>query len=117
MKRPVSAVLVSLVILGVMAAPITGIKFSQGDSRMLPADNKAAFATAQQAERFPGQTGTPIEIIIIDGADKLEEINVSLDVSRRRSKFQLGTLCVLSISIRRLISSTAKTFNNFVVAN
>jgi RND superfamily putative drug exporter len=75
MKRPVSAVLVSLVILGVMAAPITGIKFSQGDSRMLPADNKAAFATAQQAERFPGQTGTPIEIIIIDGADKLEEIN------------------------------------------
>ena len=75
MKRPVSAVLVSLVILGVMAAPITGIKFSQGDSRMLPADNKAAFATALQSERFPGQTGTPIEIIIIDGADKLVEIN------------------------------------------
>ena len=75
MKRPVSAVLVSLVILGVMAAPITGIKFSQGDSRMLPADDKAAFATALQSERFPGQTGTPIEIIIIDGADKLVEIN------------------------------------------
>ena len=75
MKRPVSAVLVSLVILGVMAAPITGIKFSQGDSRMLPEDNKAAFATALQSERFPGQTGTPIEIIIIDGADKLVEIN------------------------------------------
>jgi RND superfamily putative drug exporter len=75
MKRPVSAVVLSLVILGIMAAPITGIKFSQGDSRMLPADNKAAFATALQAERFPGQTGTPIEIIIIDGADKLGEIN------------------------------------------
>jgi RND superfamily putative drug exporter len=76
MKRPVSAVVLSLVILGIMAAPITGIKFSQGDSRMLPADNKAAFATALQAERFPGQTGTPIEIIIIDGADKLGEINL-----------------------------------------
>jgi RND superfamily putative drug exporter len=75
MKRPVSAVVLSLVILGIMAAPITGIKFSQGDSRMLPANNKAAFATALQAERFPGQTGTPIEIIIIDGADKLGEIN------------------------------------------
>ena len=75
MKRPVSAVVLSLVILGIMAAPITNIKFSQGDSRMLPADNKAAFATALQAERFPGQTGTPIEIIVIDGADKLEEIN------------------------------------------
>ena len=75
MKRPVSAVVLSMLILGIMAAPITNIKFSQGDSRMLPADNKAAFATALQAERFPGQTGTPIEIIIIDGADKLDEIN------------------------------------------
>ena len=76
MKRPVSAVVLSVVILGIMAAPITGIKFSQGDSRMLPADNKAAFATALQAERFPGQTGTPIEIIIKDGANKLDEINL-----------------------------------------
>jgi RND superfamily putative drug exporter len=75
MKRPVSAVVLSLVILGVMAAPITSIKFSQGDSRMLPATNKAAIATALQAERFPGQTGNPIEIIIRDGSDKLEEIN------------------------------------------
>ena len=75
MKRPVSAVVLSMVILGIMAAPITNIKFSQGDSRMLPADNKAAFATALQAERFPGQTGTPIEIIVKDGANKIEEIN------------------------------------------
>jgi RND superfamily putative drug exporter len=48
-----------LVNLGVMAAPISNIKFSQGDSRMLPASNKAAIATALQAERFPGQTGNP----------------------------------------------------------
>jgi putative drug exporter of the RND superfamily len=75
MRRPVSAVVLSLVILGFMAAPITSIKFSQGDSRMLPADNKAAIATALQAERFPGQTGNPIEIVIRDGSDKLEEIN------------------------------------------
>ena len=75
MKRPVSAVVLSLVILGILAAPITNIKFSQGDSRMLPADNPAAVATALQAERFPGQTGTPIEIIIMDGANKIDEIN------------------------------------------
>jgi RND superfamily putative drug exporter len=74
MKRPVAAVVLSLVILGIMAAPITNIKFSQGDSRMLPADNKAAIATALQAERFPGQTGNPIEIIIRDGSGKVEEI-------------------------------------------
>jgi len=41
----------------------------------LPADNKAAIATAIQAERFPGQTENPIEIIIRDGSNKLEEIN------------------------------------------
>ena len=75
MKRPVSAVVLSLVILGIMAAPITNIKFSQGDSRMLPADNKAAVATALQDKRFPGQTGNPIEIIIKDGSNKIDEIN------------------------------------------
>ena len=75
MKRPTAVVILSLVILGLMAAPITNIKFSQGDSRMLPADNKAAIATALQAERFPGQTGNPIEIIVLGGSDKLEQIN------------------------------------------
>ena len=75
MKRPVAAVVLSLLILGFMAAPISNIKFSQGDSRMLPANNKAAIATALQAERFPGQTGNPIEILVRDGADKIEEIN------------------------------------------
>jgi RND superfamily putative drug exporter len=68
-------VVLSLVILGIMAAPITNIKFSQGDSRMLPADNNAAIATALQAERFPGQTGNPIEIIIRNGSNKIDEIN------------------------------------------
>ena len=75
MKRPVAAVVLSLVILGIMAAPITNIKFSQGDARMLPADNKAAVATALQADRFAGQTGNPIEIIIRNGSDKIDEIN------------------------------------------
>jgi len=75
MKRPTAVVVLSLIILGVLASPISNIKFSQGDSRMLPADNKAAIATALQAERFPGQTGNPIEIIIRNGSDKLDEIN------------------------------------------
>jgi len=75
MKRPTAVVIFALLILGIMAAPITNIKFSQGDSRMLPADNKAAVATALQAERFPGQTGNPIEIIVRGGSDKLDQIN------------------------------------------
>lgn len=85
MRRPVSAVVLSLIILGVMAAPLADIKFSQGDSRMLPASNKAAIATALQAERFPGQTGTPIEIIIRNGSDKLDEIALYSDKLRNLS--------------------------------
>jgi RND superfamily putative drug exporter len=41
---------------------------------MLPADNPAAVATALQAERFPGQTGNPVEILILNGAGRDEEI-------------------------------------------
>lgn len=75
MKRPTAVVVLSLIFLGILASPISNIKFSQGDSRMLPADNKAAVATALQADRFPGQTGNPIEIIVKNGANKIDEIN------------------------------------------
>ena len=75
MKRPVAIVVLSLIFLGILASPISNIKFSQGDSRMLPATNKAAIATALQAKRFAGQAGNPIEIIIKNGANKIDQIN------------------------------------------
>jgi len=75
MRRPVSVTVLSLIVLGVLAAPLAGVKFSQTDSRTLPASNPAAIATAVQAERFPGQTGNPIEIIIPGGAAKSDEVN------------------------------------------
>jgi RND superfamily putative drug exporter len=74
MKRPVAVVLLAMIILGVLAAPLKNIAFSQGDSRMLPADNPAAVATALQAARFPGQTGNPVEILILNGAGREAEI-------------------------------------------
>ena len=74
MKRPVTVVVLSLIFIGILTAPIANIKFSQGDARMLPATNKAAIATALQAERFAGRTGEPIEIIIKGGSSKTEEI-------------------------------------------
>ena len=74
MRKPVSVTVLSLIVLGILASPITGVKFSQTDSRTLPADNPAAIATAVQAERFPGQTSNPIEIIILGGADKSSDI-------------------------------------------
>ena len=64
MRKPVSVTVLALIVLGVMAAPLAGAKFSQTDSRTLPASNPAAIATATMAERFPGQAGNPIEIII-----------------------------------------------------
>ena len=74
MKRPTAIVVLSLIFLGILTAPIANIKFSQGDARMLPATNKAAIATALQAERFAGRTGEPIEIIIKGGSTKTEQI-------------------------------------------
>ena len=74
MKRPVAIVLLALIILGIFAAPLKNIAFSQGDSRMLPASNPAAIATAVQASRFPGQTSNPIEIIVKEGVGKDAEI-------------------------------------------
>jgi len=74
MKRPVAVVVLALLILGIFAAPLKNIAFSQGDSRMLPASNRAAIATAVQAERFDGQTGNPVEIIILNGIGREAEI-------------------------------------------
>jgi RND superfamily putative drug exporter len=74
MRKPVSVTVLSLIVLGILASPITGVKFSQTDSRTLPADNPAAKATAVQAERFPGQTSNPIEVIILGGAEKSSDI-------------------------------------------
>ena len=74
MKRPVAVVLLSFIVLGILAAPIKNIAFSQTDSRTLPASNPAAIATAIQEERFSGQTGNPVEIIILNGANKGSEV-------------------------------------------
>jgi len=74
MKRPISVVILSLIFLGILTAPIKDIAFSQGDSRMLPASNPAAVATAMQAERFTNNVST-VDIVIFDGADKKTEID------------------------------------------
>ena len=73
MKRPVAVVLVSLIILGVLAAPIKNIAFSQGDSRILPASNPAAVATALQQSRFASNIAT-VDFVIVNGAGKENEI-------------------------------------------
>jgi RND superfamily putative drug exporter len=74
MKRPVAVVLLSLIILGVLAAPIKNIAFSQGDSRILPASNPAAIATALQESRFASNIAA-VDLVIVNGAGKENEIS------------------------------------------
>ena len=64
MKRPVAVVVFVLMILAILATPIKNIVFSEVDSRVLPANNQAAIASAVSIARFNGQSANPIEIII-----------------------------------------------------
>ncbi len=75
MKRPVAVVVLSLLILGTLASPIKDIVFSQADTRVLPASNKAAIASQVGLEKFPGEQANPIEIVIPNGTSKMVEIN------------------------------------------
>ena len=68
MRRPVSVVVLSLLLLGAIAAPIKNVVFSQIDARVLPKNDKAAIAYQVSSTRFPGQESSPIEILIIGGA-------------------------------------------------
>ena len=74
MKRPVAVVLLSLIVLGVLAAPIKNIAFSQGDARILPASNPAAIATAIQESRFASNIAT-VEILVLNGVGKENQIS------------------------------------------
>ena len=83
MRRPLPVVLVSLIILGVLAAPIRNMAFAQIDARVLPASDRAAIASQVIANRFPGQEGSPIEIVIPGGARKSAEIAEYSDAVRQ----------------------------------
>ena len=64
MKRPVSVVLLSLMLLSLFAAPLKDIVFSQPDTRVMPASAPAAIATEFGLKNFPGQEANPVEIVM-----------------------------------------------------
>ncbi len=74
MKRPVAIVTFVLIILAILATPLKNIVFSETDSRALPANNKAAVATAMSIKEFNGQSANPIEIIIPGGAAHQDQL-------------------------------------------
>jgi putative drug exporter of the RND superfamily len=83
MKRPVAVVVFVLMILAILATPIKNIVFSEVDSRVLPANNQAAIASAVSIARFDGQTANPIEIIIPGGAAHQDQLaTYSADLAR-----------------------------------
>ena len=68
MARPIPVVVASLSILIVMALPIANIAFAQVDSRVLPKSNPAAISSAVIEDRFASFEGSPIEVILPNGA-------------------------------------------------
>jgi RND superfamily putative drug exporter len=75
MRRPLPVVLASVVLLGILAAPLKNITFAQVDSRVMPASDKVAIASQFVTDNFPGQAANPIEIIIPNGVIKEGEVN------------------------------------------
>ena len=101
MHKPVPVVVLSLVILTVLAAPIKNIVFSQVDSRVLPASNPAAYAAQLITERFPGQEGNPIEVIIPGGASKIEQIkNYTQEIAKVAGVVRVGEPQILGNDVR-----------------
>ena len=74
MKRPVAIVIGCLIVLGIFAAPLKDIAFSQVDSRALPASDKAAIADAQSLSRFSGQEANPIYLVIPHASENVAAI-------------------------------------------
>jgi putative drug exporter of the RND superfamily len=64
MRRPLPVALAVLVVLGVLAAPVLGVKFAEPDQRILPADHPVAVSSAVIADRFDGLDGNPVEILL-----------------------------------------------------
>ena len=68
MRRPVAVVVLCLVVMGIIAAPVKNVVFSQVDSRVMPASAPVAQTAEMMAKYFPGQEGNPIEFIVPHGS-------------------------------------------------
>jgi len=101
MRRPIPVVAFSLLVLGLMIAPVSNVKFSQVDSRVLPASDPAYQASAFIQEKFPGQEGNPIEIIFPNGGNQIEAVNVyATKLSQVENIVRVGTPDVKGEAVR-----------------
>ena len=75
MHRPIPVVMISIIILGFLIAPLSAVKFSQVDSRVLPKSDRAYISSQFISKNFPGQESNPIEIIFPTGGSQSAEIS------------------------------------------
>jgi putative drug exporter of the RND superfamily len=68
MRSPWPVIVVTLGILLLVASPARNATFGQVDERALPADAPVTVASAVLRDRFPGQEGTPVDVVVPGGA-------------------------------------------------
>jgi len=78
MRRPVAVLILTLIGLGIFAAPIKDIAFGQVDSQVLPKNHPAAVSARVIDERFPGRESVPVEFVIEDGTKFLGSAELKL---------------------------------------
>jgi RND superfamily putative drug exporter len=101
MRRPIPVIAFSLIVLGLMIAPLSNVKFSQVDSRVLPASDPAYQASAYIVEKFPGQEGNPIEIIFPNAGNQIEAVNAYAEtLSQVENIVRVGTPDVKGEAVR-----------------
>jgi RND superfamily putative drug exporter len=67
MRKPLTITILTLILLGILAAPIRNIAFDQTDVTVLPKSHPVAQTSQLIDKRFPGREATPIEFLFIDG--------------------------------------------------
>jgi RND superfamily putative drug exporter len=72
MRRPWPVLIGTVALLLVLAAPALNAVFGQVDERALPPDNPAALAGDVLRERFPGNEGSPYEVVLVQPGSATE---------------------------------------------
>jgi RND superfamily putative drug exporter len=68
MRSPWPIVVIVLAGLLLVAWPARNVTFGQVDDRALPKDDPVAVASQRVRDQFPGREGTPVDVVVADGA-------------------------------------------------
>ncbi|NBR93506.1 MAG: MMPL family transporter [Actinobacteria bacterium] len=77
MRKPLTITILTLILLGILAAPIRNIAFGQTDVTVLPKSHPVAVTSKLIDERFPGREATPVEFLFINGEKNLSTAEIA----------------------------------------